>query len=188
MIADDVSAVIVTRGDCDLGPILESLPYPEVIIWDDRERGSQGCFGRYLVSLEASNPTVYFQDDDLIFTAHDELLALYDPEVMTVNMPSPWYENCRYNKLKQGLVGAGSVMDCMLPWKALDLYLEQYPKDDLFFMYCDVVVGMLTPYNRVDFGYEILEHASAPGRIYTLPGAPERKLTMQRRVMEMRDA
>lgn len=186
--ADDVCAVIVTRGNVDLAPILTTLPYPEVIVWDDRERGSQGCYGRYLAAKEATRPVVYYQDDDLIFTAHDALLAAYEPGRLTVNMPSPWYETCGYDKLRQALVGAGSLSDRSLPFPALDRYLAEWPEDDLFRLYCDVAVGMLTPHTRLDLGYQVLPYASAPGRIYTVAGAPARKAEMQRRVMAIRDS
>jgi hypothetical protein len=79
MSPDDVCAVIVTRGNVDLGPILATLPYSEIRVWNDRWRGSQGCYGRYLAAWDTRKPFVYYQDDDLIFTAHDELLALYEP-------------------------------------------------------------------------------------------------------------
>ena len=185
---DDIAAVIVTRGDVDLEPILAALPYTELVIWNDRERGySRGCYGRYLAALETDRPVVYFQDDDLIFTAHDELLAKYEPGMMTVNMPSPWYENCRYGELRQALVGAGSLVDRGLWQPALDAYFSRYPEDDLFYDYVDVVVGMLTPYHRLDLGYQVLDYASAPGRIYTVPGAAERKAEMQRRVIALRE-
>lgn len=184
----DICAVIVTRGDVDLAPILATLQqYGETIIWNDLERGSQGCYGRYLAAKETARPVVYYQDDDVIFTAHGELLALYEPGRMTVNMPSPWYEVAGYDKLGQALVGAGSLVDRDLPFPALDRYLADYPLDDLFLTYVDVVVGMLTPHTRVDLGYQVLPHASAPGRIYTTPGASERKAEMQRRVMAIRD-
>jgi hypothetical protein len=186
--AADVAAVIVTRGDVDLAPILATLPYSECIIWDDRERGSQGCFGRYLAARETTKPVVYFQDDDLIFTAHDALLALYEAGRMAVNMPSPWYELAGYDKLGQALVGAGSLVDRELPFPALERYLAAYPRDELFFSYCDVAVGMLTPHTRHDLGYEVLPYASAPGRIYTSPGAADRKKEMQRRMLELREA
>lgn len=184
----DVSAVIVTRGDVDLDPILATLPYAQTIVWNDRERGSQGCYGRYLAAQEATRPVIYYQDDDVLFTAHAELAALYRPDRMIVNMPSPWYENCGYGALGQALVGAGSLVDKHLPFPAIDRYLELWPKDDLFLDYVDVVVGMLTPFERCDLGYEVLPHASAPGRIYTSPGAPARKREMQERVLEMRAA
>lgn len=184
---EDVCAVIVTRGDVDLASILATLPYPDVVIWNDQERGSQGCYGRYLAAAETTRPVVYYQDDDLIFTAHDELLAVYEPGWMVVNMPSPWYETCGYDKLGQALVGAGSLVDRDLPFPALERYLAEYPQDELFNAYCDVVVGMLTPHVRCDLGYEVLPYASAPGRIYTSPGAVERKREMQRRVLAIRD-
>lgn len=186
---DDIAAVIVTRGDVDLGPILATLPYTELVVWNDRERGySRGCYGRYLAALETDRPIIYYQDDDLIFTAHDELLAMYEPGLMTVNMPSPWYERAGYDKLDQALVGAGSLVSRDLPFPALDRYLNEYPEDDLFYRYADVAVGMLTPYRRFDLGYEVLDYASAPGRIYTDTGAAERKAEMQHRVMALREA
>jgi hypothetical protein len=186
----DVSAVIVTRGDVDLAPIVEALPAEyELVLWDDRERGSQGCYGRYLAVEETTRPVVYFQDDDLIFTAHSRLQALYQPERarMVVNMPSPWYEVCGYDRLGQALVGAGSLVPRELPFAALRFYLDRWPADDLFRDYCDVVVGMLTPHERVDLGYQVLPYASAPGRIYTTPGASARKAQMQERVLALRD-
>lgn len=184
----DICAVIVTRGDVDLQPILSALPYAETVVWDDRERGSRGCYGRYLAAGETEKPVVFFVDDDVVFTAHDELLARYEPGQMIVNMPSPWYETCGYDRLGQALVGAGSLVDSGLWQPALDRYLAEYPEDELFDLYCDVVVGMLTPHVRCDLGYEVLEYASAPGRIWTSPGAAERKRMMQRRVLEMREA
>lgn len=184
----DVCAVLVTRGNVDVAPILANLPYGETIVWDDTVRGSRGCYGRYLAAAETDKPVVYFQDDDLIFTAHQQLLDLYEPGRMTVNMPSPWYEIAGYDKLRQALVGAGSLVDRGLWQPALDRYLADYPADDLFDTYCDVVVGMLTPYSRHDLGYEVLPYASAPGRIYTTAGAVDRKKSMQRRVIAMRCA
>lgn len=186
---DDIAAVIVTRGNVDLGPIRATLPYTELRIWNDRERGySRGCYGRYLAALETTRPVVYYQDDDLIFTAHDELMALYEPGLMTVNMPSPWYELAGYDKFGQALVGAGSLVPRDLPFPALDRYLDEYPEDDLFYDYADVVVGMLTPHTRLDLGYEVLDYASGPGRIYTDSGAAERKAEMQRRAIALREA
>jgi hypothetical protein len=186
---DDVTAVIVTRGDVDLAPILATLPYGETIVWNNAERGWESrCFGRYLATVEATRPFIYFQDDDVVFTAHAELLELHEPGRMTVNMPSPWYEAAGYDKLRQALVGAGSIMDRELAWPSIHRYLASYPYDDLFLTYADVVVGMLTPHKRFDLGYEVLPHASAPGRIYTTPGAAKRKQEMQRRALQMREA
>ena len=183
---DDITAVIVTRGNVDLSPILASIPY-ETIVWNDLERGSQGCYGRYLAAREAPGRVIYFQDDDVLFTAHDELRTAYTPGMIVCNMPSPWYETCGYDKLRQALVGAGSLVDKGLWEPAVERYLALHPKDDLFDLYCDVVVGMLTPHTRLDLGYEVLPHASAPGRIYTRPEAAGQKKEMQARVLALRD-
>ena len=186
---EDVCAVIVTRGNVALQPILATLPYDDVVVWDNSQQQREWrCYGRYLAVAETDKPVIYFQDDDLIFTAHDELMALYQPDCMVVNMPSPWYETCGYDRLGQALVGAGSLVPRGLPFPALRSYLALYPLDELFLNYADVVVGMLTPFERVDLGYEVLPYASAPGRIYTSPGAAERKQTMQQRVLGMREA
>ena len=181
-----ISAVIVTRGDVDLAPILDTLPYDDVVVWDDRKRGSKGCYGRYLAMVEAKHDIVYFQDDDLIFTAHDELLAHYEPGRITANMPSPWYERTGYDVIGCHLVGAGSLVDKDLPQKAFHTYLEHWPEDALFYDYCDQIHGILTPGLRLDLGYEVLPYASGPDRIYTQPGAAERKLIVQRRALALR--
>ena len=184
----DITAVIVTRGDVDLTPILETLPYGETIIWDNSQRQVDArAYGRYLAVEEAENEVIYFQDDDVIFTAHDELLAAYEPVKITTNMPSPWYERTGYDVLKQAMVGAGSLVDRDLSSIAIETYLSRWPLDDLFLSYVDEVVGMLTPHKRYDFGYEIRPCASDPGRTYTLPGADEKKAEMRRRALEIRD-
>ena len=187
---DDICAVIVTRGDVWLTEILTALPYPQLVVWNDLERGSQGCYGRYLAAAETTRPVIYFQDDDLVVEPriHDALISMFEPGRMLVNMPSPWYETCRYDQLDQALVGAGSLVPAGLWQPAIDTYLGEYPADQLFLDYVDVVVGMLTPYTRVDLGYRVLPCASAPNRIWTQPGAPARKAEMQRRVIELRDA
>ena len=83
-------------------------------------------------------------------------------------------------------VGAGALLDRWLPWPALQCYLERWPADRLYLDYCDDVVGILSPSARVDLGYRVLEVASAPGRIWTSPGAAERRAEMARRALQLR--
>jgi hypothetical protein len=184
-----VSAVIVTRGDVDLGPILETLPYDETVIWDNSQHEQNwSVFGRYLAIGCCKHDVVYFQDDDIVFTAHKELLAAFDPQRITCNMPSPWYERTEYDKLGCYMVGAGSLVPKHLPGPTFGRYLDVWPYDDLFFDYCDFVNGILSPGLRLDLGYEILEHATAPGRINTLPNSHLRREAMLRRVLDLREA
>ena len=177
-----VSAVIPTRGDVPLDEILATFPYDEVIVVE----ADAGCFGRYLGIRQARHATVYTQDDDLIFDRHAELLAAHRPGRITANMPSPWYERSGYDVERSVQVGAGALLDRWLPWPALQCYLERWPADRLYLDYCDDVVGILSPSARVDLGYRVLEVASAPGRIWTSPGAAERRAEMARRALQLR--
>jgi glycosyltransferase involved in cell wall biosynthesis len=83
--ACDVTAVIVTRGDVDLQPILATLPYGETIIWNNAEKrlANPAASAATSRSQRPTKPVIYFQDDDLIFTAHDELMQHYEPDRMT---------------------------------------------------------------------------------------------------------
>lgn len=55
----DVVACIVTRGDVDLTPILDSLIFEDVVVWDNSIRPDWKCAGRYLAALEARSLWVY---------------------------------------------------------------------------------------------------------------------------------
>lgn len=162
------------------------MPYRDVVVWDNSERVDAKTFGRYLALSEVSNDVVYFQDDDVLFTEHDALLAAYEPGRVTTNMPSPWFEECRYDEVGCLLVGAGALVPRGLPWEAFSRYLARWPCDDLFLDYCDFVHGILTPGRRLDLGYEVLPHASAPGRISTRPGADAKKWSVMNRALELR--
>ena len=170
MTAEEVTAIIVTRGDVDLEPILETLPYPRVIVWDNSKREWDAkCYGRYLAAEEAETEYVYWQDDDLIFRNHDALLAAWEPDKLVVNMPSPWYESMEYNTLGQALVGAGSLCPKGYWRRAFDRYRAHFTQDEIFLNYCDFVFGRLVPFTRHDFDYEPFEYADAAGRIYNHP-------------------
>jgi hypothetical protein len=80
----NVSAIIVTRGDVDLEPILRSLPAAwEMIVWDNGDSrcavwpGYEGAarwhevsdlsvYGRYAAIKHASHDICFVQDDDCI--------------------------------------------------------------------------------------------------------------------------
>lgn len=176
MTADEVTAVIVTRGDVSLDPILEALPYPEVIVWNNAEHEWDAkVYGRYLAAEQAQTEYVYFGDDDLIFRNHEALLAAWEPDLLVVNMPSPWYESCSYDVLGQALVGAGSLCPVGYWHEAFDRYNRYWPQDELFLNYCDFIFGRLVPHRRYDFGYEPLPYCDASGRIFNHPEARQRR-------------
>lgn len=184
-----VTAVVVTRGDVDLQPILASLPFDDLIVWDNSEKAEDAkVYGRYLAAEDAVNDVVYFQDDDLIFPDVLALLDVYEPGRITCNMPSPWYECTGYERARCGMVGAGALVPKGLWRQAFDQYLGRWPLDDDFLNGCDWVNGILTPHARYDFGYEIIvERASAPGRIGTSPDGPALRQRMMERAVALRD-
>ena len=159
-----------------------------MVVWDNsaHERNFS-VYGRYLAMPLCKHETIFFQDDDVLFTAYDELLAAYEPGRITTNMPSPWYEHMAYDQLGMHLVGAGSLVPRNLPGKAFIRYLRHWDADALFYDYCDFVSGVLTPGLRLDLGYTVLEHAMAPGRINTTPGSHLRREDMLRRVIALRE-
>lgn len=182
----DVSAVIVTRGNIDLGPILESLPYEDIVVWDNSKRPIDlKILGRYHAALEAKNEIVYFQDDDIVFTAHDELLAAYEPGVIVANMNQSWVDACGYHDMV--MLGAGSVCDKSLLWPALERYLSVHPRDEDFMLETDFIVGTLVPGKKVDLGYELRSFADDADRLYQQPGQFDRKELARARAREIRD-
>jgi FkbM family methyltransferase len=186
--ADQVSAVLVTRGNVDMQPILDTLPYDDVVIWNNAERPrDMKPYGRYLAMDEAKHDIVYFQDDDVLFTAHDKLLGVYEPGRSTCNMPSPWYEQAGYERMGYVQVGFGALVPKGLSQPAFDAYLAEWPQDDLFLTYCDQIFGVLAPAKRFDFGGVELPYADAENRIYTSPGAYERKMAAVKRALQIRD-
>lgn len=157
-----VSAVIVTRGDVDLAPVVDSLPYGEILVWDNTKRPSDlSVFGRYAAIREASNDVIYVQDDDCVFTRHRELLGEYRAGMIVANMPP---DHGDYTD--SVLVGWGALFDRALPFQAFNRYLSRFPAEPLFLNACDVVFTALTPFRRVDLGFEHLPHAEDEHRMY----------------------
>ena len=183
--AKDVSAIIVTRGNVDLDPILATLPYSDVIVWDNSKREHDyKVFGRYAAIPEAKNGVIYWQDDDIIFDSHHDLLAAYEPGKVVANMDQPWIQGAGYDDLLV-LMGAGSLCDTDIPAEVFARYLAQHPFDDDLLLEADFAFGVLAPWKRVDLGYRVREFADDADRLYTQPGQTERKWNMIRRCQEL---
>lgn len=176
--ADEVSAVIVTRGDVDLAPVLEALPYEDIVVWDNSVRDDLKIYGRYEALKECKHDIIFTVDDDVIFTNHDALLAAYKPGMITANMDPSWA--AVYDR-ETALIGAGALWDKNLPALAFEKYLAEHPFDEDFRIVCDVVFGSLTPFQIVDLGYEVRPFADDPDRLYHQPGQTERKFEFIRR-------
>jgi hypothetical protein len=187
--AADVTACLVTRGDVDLEPILETLPYPNVLIWNARERDRADAYGmyvRWLCVAEAPTAIVYVQDDDCLFQRHEELVDSYRPGVIV----STYGHGENADGLEEfPLLHGGAIMDRDLAAPALERYLELWPADEAFYRYCDLIVGGLNQSETVDLPFAIdHEIAARPNRMAHMEGARELKHTLAERVRQIRKA
>lgn len=164
---DDIAAVLVTRGDVNMQPILDSLPYPEVVVWDNSKRPFDcKVFGRYLGILETTKPVIYVQDDDCIVPphAHEAMRNAYGPGEIVANMPDS------HRPDEPPMLGWGALFDRDLPWQAFQKWCPEHPIDRLFIGYPESIFTALVPSVRRDFGHTDLPWATAPSRSYQQPG------------------
>ena len=182
MNATDVACVIVTRGDVDLEPILETLPFGEILVWDNSKHTDLGIYGRYQAITQAHADVIVTQDDDLLVADWDAIVAAYEPGVLTVSYPEPW---------DIPWVARGAIFDRDLPTVAFDRYFAAYPFDELFtHRICDAVFALLTDQVKViDVGSTDLPVGFADGRVSTGGGWYDRdRPEAQRRCAELKAA
>jgi hypothetical protein len=178
---DRVSAVLVTRGDCDMDPITAPLlaaGISDIVIWDNSKRQDLGIYGRYAAIGEAKNDVVVTQDDDVLVHCWSELLERYEPGKLVVNYPEPW---------DVPWVARGSIFDALLPTEAFTAYWMEYPCDRLFtHRICDAVFALLSEARVYDFGTTDLPHGFHAGRVSTSDGWYDRdRPEAQRRCREL---
>ena len=177
MTFDDVSAVLVTRGDVDMLPIIETLPYGEIVLWDNSKRPvDYGVFGRYIAIGETTRPLVYFQDDDCLVSCHESLLAAWEPGFVIGNA----FDDAGRLKRYEGttLLGWGAVFEADLPWQAFTEYGRHYRLDTLWAddtkgLGAEIVFPMLTPSKTITEGVTWLDQdgpvLERPNRMWKQP-------------------
>ena len=147
---DQIAAVLVTRGDVDLTPILDSLDamgIEETVVWNNALRPFNAkVFGRYLAILETSRPVILVQDDDAIVHCLDELRAFYEPGKIVANMVT------EHRRGEPPMLGWGALFGRDLPWRAFELWCARWPVDDLFVGYPETIFTALTPCVRLNIG------------------------------------
>jgi len=184
--ADKVTACLITRGDVDLQPIIDTLPYDEVLVWDARERDEQpGTFGRYELMREAKHDVVYVQDDDCVFRDHQRLMAAYNPGTITAvyghGETPDGYDD-------MALIHGGALFDREAALEAFDQYLEHWPKDNGFYREADMIHGTLVPHRHIHLPYEIrMDIATDPSRMCNQPWQRDLKLEITNRARAVRD-
>lgn len=154
-----VSAVLVTRGDVDLAPILNSLPVDDVVIWDNSKRQDLKVLGRYAAAYEARHSVIYTQDDDCVLDSA-QVIAAYEPGRVVANMPQA--KRKEYAAIAPGiaLLGWGACFDAASV-RVLDRYIERYGRDELLLRECDRVFTALNPTTLIDLPVTHLPHAFA---------------------------
>lgn len=164
------TAVLVTRGDVDLEPILSSLAVmDEVIVWNNSEREDLKCFGRFVGAAEAKHDLIYVQDDDLIVPVEDLYREYFPPAhqpLMPGSINGEWIMANRKPDEEWRFVGAGAFFQRKMIPQAFGPYLAVHPRDDDFLRAADVVFAYANPYTSVWVGYEDLPWQTAPNRMY----------------------
>lgn len=188
-----VACVVPTRGDVDLGPVLDDLPFSEIGVWDNSADDDLGVYGRYAAVERVDAPVIFTQDDDCVLppATVDALLAAYQPGMVVCNVP----ERFRGRYRDSGLVGFGAVFDRWLPgrafqlfgWHAFDRVLDGDLPADVFLRTCDLVFTMLTPMLQLDLPYTDLAYARADSRMWRQPGHFDERDRMRKVCREIRE-
>jgi len=192
----DVTAVIVTRGDVNLQPVLDSLIFDDVIVFDNSTRRiDQMTYGRVLAARRARNHYIYSQDDDITHTRDDQerIVAAYEPGMMAGCMWPEWSDGARRQGIQDGyddlvFPGSGSITHLGMWEDAIDEYLDEWPEDDFFRLWCDTIIGVIVPTIQLDIRFTELPHADNKNRMSWLPDGVANKTEAIRRAREIRDA
>lgn len=186
--------MIVTKGDVDLAPILETLIFHEVIVWDNSVEQDEMTYGRVLGAMRARNETIWSQDDDILHTPADQarILAEYEPGVLTGCMWTEWSDGARAQGIDGGyddlvFPGSGSISDRSLWTAAVMRYWDSYECDDFFRLWSDTIIGVIAPTRQLDIRFQALPCAEDDGRMCNLPDAVALKTEAISRARAVRD-
>lgn len=177
---DQVTAVITTRGDVDLSPVLDSLKPvfgPRIVVWNNAEREwDMKVYGYFAALSEVITPYVFTQADDAIVDAQ-ALLDAWTPDdadrilLNVADGDTPW-------------ISFGGVFRKDLPDLPLARYMDTYADGMLnedILLWCEVIFCELTPWRNVDLGKRDLPHQANSNRMEHQPT----HYTEQARVREL---
>lgn len=154
----DVCAVLVTRGDVNMQPIYDTLPYGEVVLWDNSVRPVDwNVFGRYMGIMETAKHVIYVQDDDCLVTCHRQLMDTYEPGVVVGNAEDNPDRLAMYHDTT--LLGWGALFDRWLPFDAFVRYARHGNVNHEFMtgLGAEICFPMLSRTRTVVGGFEWLD-------------------------------
>jgi hypothetical protein len=185
----EVTAVIVTRGDVELAPTLETLVFDNVVVWDNSERPDWKCAGRYIACLDGEVRTdhVYWQDDDTIVPPETQLQLLEGYNGQDCLAVWGHGENPDgYDDLP--LVCGGAIADWRAAWGCIGRYDAHYPLNDDFMYDADFAVGALyRDWGHVHLPFKIRDVAYNGKRLADESWQRDLKRTITNRAREIRD-
>ena len=191
---DAVTAVIVTRGDVDLQPVIDSLIFPNVVIWNNSEEATdEMTYGRVLGARLAPTDVIYSQDDDITHSPENQraLVNAYEPGHMVGCMWDEWSAGAKKQGIDNGyddlvFPGSGTITNRVIWEQAISAYLVDYELDDFFRLWCDTLIGTIAPTLALDLRFDELPHADNDNRMSHLPDGVKNKTEAIRRGREIR--
>lgn len=182
----DVTAVIVTRGDVELQPIMDSLlDYDDIVVWDNSVRPDWKVAGRYIACLDIHTDHVYWQDDDTIVPRETQLELL-------ANWSGPdCLANWGHGENPDGyddlpLVCGGAIADWRAAWECIARYAAEWPLDWRFMYEADFIVGALyRQWDHIHLPFEIRDVAYNGQRLADEPWQRDLKFQMTNRAREI---
>ena len=174
----EVSAVIPTRGDVDLSPIVESLRRFPAIKEIMFEIGNTP-YNRYLGAARARFPIVYTQDDDCV-TDIGPILENYRPGVI-VNAMTP--SHAQAYRGEETLIGLGAIFD-----RSMVQVLDEWEKDELFLREADRIFATINPHFTVFPEIRTLPCAHNANRYYRQPEHGASHVAIRERINARRNS
>lgn len=167
-----ISAVVPTRGDVDLGRLVNHLrSYPEIreitfVIGDTP-------YNRYRAARKSLHDVIYIQDDDYI-TDIRPLISAYAPGTI-INAMTPQHQAAY--KGAETLIGFGALFS-----KSMLRVLDGWVEDDLFLRESDRIFATLNPHLTLYPSIETLPWATAPNRLCFQPNHGESHVAIRERI------
>lgn len=193
----NVSAVIVTRGNVPMAPVIESIPHEwQVLVWDNGEKACRewtrdhsmwvpsfrwdaadlSVYGRYAAIEYASHDLIYVQDDDVIVSDPQAIVNAWS---VTALAPAPFGRTdlvvCNMPQefrhdgyVDHALVGFGAAFHRDVPERAFARLATQEERE-WFHRTCDIPFTYFSPRVIVDVPRTNLDCAYADDRMYRQP-------------------